>query len=43
MAKRYQVIIIGGGPVGVGLAVNLGLRGISVALVERRVGLSNIP
>src|ERR1700748_491608 len=43
MAKRYQVIIIGGGPVGVGLAVNLGLRGISVMLVERRVGLSNIP
>ena len=28
MAKN-QVIIIGGGPVGVGLAVNLGLRGIS--------------
>jgi 2-polyprenyl-6-methoxyphenol hydroxylase-like FAD-dependent oxidoreductase len=43
MAKRYQVIIIGGGPVGVGLAVNLGLRGISVALIERRIGLSNIP
>jgi 2-polyprenyl-6-methoxyphenol hydroxylase-like FAD-dependent oxidoreductase len=43
MAKRYQVIIIGGGPVGVGLAVNLGLRGISCVLVERRVGLSNIP
>src|SRR5579863_6093701 len=36
MAKRYQVIIIGGGPVGVGLAVNLGLRGISCALVELR-------
>src|ERR1700744_2017014 len=43
MAKRYQAIIIGGGPVGVGLAVNLGQRGISVMLVERRVGLSNIP
>src|ERR1700753_134858 len=43
MAKRHQVIIIGGGPVGVGLAVNLGLRGISCALVERRVGLQNIP
>src|SRR5215469_16964167 len=43
MAKRYQVIIVGGGPVGVGLAVNLGLRGLTVALVERRVGLSNIP
>jgi 4-hydroxyisophthalate hydroxylase len=43
MPKRYQVVIIGGGPVGVGLAVNLGLRGISCALVETRPGLSRIP
>ena len=43
MSKRYQVIIVGGGPVGVGLAVELGLRGISCVLVERRVGLQNIP
>ncbi|HVA16001.1 MAG TPA: FAD-dependent monooxygenase [Stellaceae bacterium] len=43
MDKRYQVVIIGGGPVGVALAVNLGLRGISCALIERRAGLSNIP
>jgi 2-polyprenyl-6-methoxyphenol hydroxylase-like FAD-dependent oxidoreductase len=43
MKKRHQVIVVGGGPVGVGLAVDLGLRGISCALVERRVGLSNIP
>ncbi len=41
--KRFQVIIVGGGPVGVGLAVDLGLRGISCALVERRTGLQNIP
>jgi 4-hydroxyisophthalate hydroxylase len=40
---RSQVIIVGGGPVGVGLAVDLGLRGISCTLVERRVGLHNIP
>jgi 2-polyprenyl-6-methoxyphenol hydroxylase-like FAD-dependent oxidoreductase len=33
--KRFQVIIVGGGPVGVGLAIELGLRNISVALVER--------
>ncbi|MDX1521709.1 MAG: FAD-dependent monooxygenase, partial [Anaerolineae bacterium] len=33
--KRYQVIIVGGGPVGVGLAIELGLRNTSVALVER--------
>ena len=43
MAKRYQVIIVGGGPVGVALAVDLGLRGISCALVETRVGLPSIP
>lgn len=41
--KRYQVVIVGGGPVGVALAVDLGLRGISCALVESRVGLSRIP
>ncbi|HEY5349868.1 MAG TPA: FAD-dependent monooxygenase, partial [Candidatus Lustribacter sp.] len=43
MARRFQVVIVGGGPVGVALAVDLGLRGISCALVERRTGLSNIP
>ena len=36
MEKRHQVVIVGGGPVGVALAVELGLRGISCALVERR-------
>src|SRR5262245_58369186 len=43
MGKRYQVIIIGGGPVGVGLAVELGMRGISCAIVERRTKLQEIP
>jgi 4-hydroxyisophthalate hydroxylase len=43
VAKRYQVAIVGGGPVGVALAVNLGLRGITCALVETRVGLPRIP
>ena len=43
MGKRHQVIIVGGGPVGVGLALELGLRGIDCVLVERRVGLHNIP
>jgi 4-hydroxyisophthalate hydroxylase len=43
MARRFQVVIVGGGPVGVGLAVDLGLRGISCALVERRTALQNIP
>src|SRR6185312_5405199 len=43
LKKRTQVIIVGAGPVGVGLAVELGLRGISCALVERRVGMHKIP
>jgi 4-hydroxyisophthalate hydroxylase len=43
LRKRSQVIIVGGGPVGVGLAVDLGLRGISCTLVERRVGMHRIP
>jgi len=43
MTKRHQVIIVGGGPVGVGLAVELGQRGIDCAIIERRIGLSNIP
>ena len=43
MRQRSQVIIVGAGPVGVGLAVDLGLRGISCTLVERRVGMHKIP
>ena len=43
LKTRTQVIIVGAGPVGVGLAVELGLRGISCALVERRVGMHQIP
>jgi 4-hydroxyisophthalate hydroxylase len=43
MKKRHQVVIVGGGPVGVGLAVELGLRGISCALVERRLEPQRIP
>ena len=43
MAKRYQVIVVGGGPVGVGLAVDLGRRGISCLLLERRRTLHEIP
>ena len=43
MAKRYQVVIVGGGPVGVALAVELGLRGISCGLVEARTAPQRIP
>ena len=41
--KRQQVIIVGGGPVGVALAVQLGMRGIGCALVESRTELGRIP
>jgi len=43
MSKRYQVVIIGGGPVGVALSVELGQRGISCALIERRLEPQRIP
>ncbi|MCH8225168.1 MAG: FAD-dependent monooxygenase [Chloroflexi bacterium] len=43
MELRHQVIIVGGGPVGVALAVELGLRGISCALVERHLTPQRIP
>ncbi len=41
--QPYQVIIVGGGPVGVALAVELGQRGISCALVERHLTPQRIP
>jgi 2-polyprenyl-6-methoxyphenol hydroxylase-like FAD-dependent oxidoreductase len=43
MTTRRQVIIVGGGPVGVALAVDLALRGISCALVERHLEPQRIP
>ena len=43
MNKQYQVVIVGGGPVGVALAVELGLRGIACALIERRLEPQRIP
>ncbi len=41
--QRHQVVIVGGGPVGVALAVDLGLRGVRCALVERRLEPQQIP
>ena len=41
--KRPNVIIVGGGPVGVALALDLGLRGFSSVVVESRTTLANIP
>ena len=43
MAPSHQVAIIGGGPVGLAMAVDLGLRGISCVLVERRTKPHQIP
>jgi 2-polyprenyl-6-methoxyphenol hydroxylase-like FAD-dependent oxidoreductase len=43
MAERYQVVIVGGGPVGVALAVDLGQRGVSCAVIERHVAPQRIP
>lgn len=43
MSKTYQVIIVGGGPVGLGLAVDLGLRGVRCALVDPNIELHRIP
>src|SRR5687767_4214261 len=39
----YDVAIVGGGPVGVGLAVELGQRGVSCVLVERHPTPQPIP
>lgn len=43
MKQCHQVVIVGGGPVGVALAVELGQRGIACALVERRLLPQRIP
>ena len=43
MSLRYQVVIVGGGPVGMALAVDLGLRGIACAVVERHRTPQRIP
>ena len=37
------VVIVGGGPVGVGLAIELGLRGVACAVVERHESIQQIP
>ncbi len=39
----HQVVIVGGGPVGIGLAIDLGLRGIRCAVFERHEELQPIP
>lgn len=41
--ETYEVAIVGGGPVGVALAVELGQRGVSCVLVERHRQPQRIP
>ncbi len=43
VVNSYEVAIVGGGPVGVALAVELGQRGISCVLVERHQTPQPIP
>lgn len=43
MSRRHDVIILGGGPVGHALALALGLRGVSCALIERHATPVQIP
>lgn len=38
-----DVLVVGGGPVGLGLAIDLALRGISVRVLERSTELHSIP
>lgn len=41
--KPSQVLIAGGGPVGIGLAIELALRGVRSTVVERHVNIPPIP
>ncbi len=43
MTVSTRVVIVGGGPVGMALAVNLGLRGIASTVIERRTDIQQIP
>jgi 2-polyprenyl-6-methoxyphenol hydroxylase-like FAD-dependent oxidoreductase len=41
--SRAQVAIVGGGPVGMGLAIELGQRGIETVVIERYPSLQPVP
>lgn len=43
MTERFDVVVVGGGPVGVALAVDLGLRGVRCALVDPNIAMHRIP
>jgi 2-polyprenyl-6-methoxyphenol hydroxylase-like FAD-dependent oxidoreductase len=42
-SDTYDVLVVGGGPVGLAVAIELGSRGISVLLVEREDGVVRYP
>ena len=37
------MVIVGGGPVGLGLAIDLGLRGITTTVIEKEASLHRVP
>jgi 2-polyprenyl-6-methoxyphenol hydroxylase-like FAD-dependent oxidoreductase len=41
--SAHHVLIVGGGPVGLALAVDLGLRGVSCQVLESRTHMAKIP
>src|SRR5262245_27357533 len=41
--KKASVIVVGAGPVGLGLACDLGQRGVDCILIEKRDGAINVP
>ena len=41
--KKTSVIVVGAGPVGLGLACDLGQRGVDCILIEKRDGAINVP
>lgn len=41
--KQSDVVIVGGGPVGLGLAIDLALRSVNVQVLERTTALHQIP
>src|SRR5262245_22011658 len=43
ISKQTAVLIVGGGPVGLALAADLGWRGVPCILVERRDGSISLP
>lgn len=43
MSQRADIVIVGGGPVGLGLAIDLALRGITTIVLERNKEIHTVP